>query len=439
MRSVVRIELRRSAVRWVALILVATGTWLLYSARERWTTGYMLLALDQKWYLPLLTGIAIAAGAAQAARDHRSKVGELFASVPRPRRQQAVPLLLVHGAAGFLAYTAATGLAAARIIGTAHYLRFGAVAGVVVAGALTVVAAAWFGLAAGRMLPYLAIPPVLAVAALASPLAAAGITGHRAWLSSLLFPAYGLGGGTDFVSIPGRFSVAQVVYLTGLAAGAAWLFAATGRRARLLAVLPPAIGAAAAALILQGGSAFVADPIDPAARELVCTSDTPRVCVARVHSGVLDEVTPPARAAMATLARLPNGPSRAQEDLGGARQTADTLLIPLTIGDDGHATDLDRIEGYMLRDVGVVPFVCPRDTTGPDQAVTDAATAWLLGTDPERADGESAAEAFRARDLLRTLRGLDQREAAARVAAVRRAILACSPGDGLLTRPAGAG
>ncbi|GAA0573817.1 hypothetical protein GCM10010172_68060 [Paractinoplanes ferrugineus] len=435
---ILRTELRRSGARWAALTLLVTSTWLLYSGRERWPVGYMLLALDQRWYLPLLIGLAMAAGAAQAGRERRARVGELFAGVPRPRAQQVVPMLLAYGIPLFLAYVGATALAALRIVSTAHYLRTGAFAGVVTAGALAVVAAAWFGLLIGRVLPYVATAPGLAIAALVSPLAAQWLAGRAQWLSSLVFPFTGLGGLTDFASLPGRFSIAQILYLSGLAAGAALLFAATRRRDRLRALIPPALGTAAAVLLLHGGSAFVSDPVDPAARELVCTGDGPPVCVARLHSGVLTEVTPPARAALARLARLPDGPSRAQEYLDAAdrpvHQSPDTLLIPLTIDENGHASDLDRLEGYLLRNLGVLPFACPDDSPGPDTATVAAAEAWLLGTDPEPAGRNSAAEAAEARELLRGLRRLDEPAAAARVAAVRRAVLACTTGD-LRNRP----
>ncbi|MCM4082766.1 hypothetical protein [Paractinoplanes hotanensis] len=427
MSRILFIELRRTPALWSALALLAAGTGLLYNAPQRWTSGYMILALDQRWYLSVLLGLALAIGAAQGRRDHRSRVTEMFAGVARPRLQQAVPLLLVYGSTVAAGYAGATGLAALRLAGTAEYLRAGAFAGVVAAGAVAMVAAAWFGLAAGRLLPYLVTAPLLAIASFASPLVARGITGGREWLSTLLFPSYGLGGGSDFDTIPGRFSLAQLVYLTGLAAGAALLFAAAHWRARLVAVLPPFLGAATAVLVLQGGSAFVRNPVDPDARELVCTADAPQVCVARIHSGVLDEVTPPARAALAKLARLPGAPSRAVEHLdwdSKVDQSADVVLIPLVIGDDGHAREPGKLEGYMVRDLGVVPFVCPGEAPGTDRAVVEAASAWLLGTEPEQPE---------ARSLWQRLTKLDEREAAARVAAVRRAILACEPGDGLLT------
>jgi hypothetical protein len=435
MIRILRIELRRSAVLWVGLMLLTFGTWLLYAARSRWTTGYMLLAMDQRWYLPLLTALAVAAGAWQACREHRSRVAELFASVPRPRAHQVVPVLLGYGVAAFVGYAGAWSLAALRIAGTAEYLPAGAVAGVVVAGAVAMVTAAWFGLAVGRMLPYVVTAPALAIATFAAPLVAQEITGRREWLSTLLFPGYNLGGSTEFATVHGRFSIAQVLYLTGLAAGAALLLAAAGQRARLLALLPALLGTTAAVLVLQGGSAFVGDAIDPAARELVCTGDAPHVCVARLHGGVLAEVTPPARAALAKLARLPGAPTRAEESLNPtmkAGQYPDSLLIPLTVGDDGHVNHLDRLESIMLNNVGVLPFVCPDEAPGPGAAVVDAATSWLLGVEPAQLEFGSAEDSARARELWLHLRSLDERE----VGAVRRAVLTCAPGDGLRTRPA---
>jgi hypothetical protein len=432
------IELRRSAAPWTGLTLLTASTGLLYAARDRWTSGYMILAMDQRWYLPLLTALAAAAGAWQARRERASGVTELFASVPRPRAHQVVPLLLVYGLVTFVGYVGAWSLAALRIVGTAEYLRAGAVAGVVASGVLAVVVSAWFGLVVGRMLPYLPTAPALGIATFAAPLVAPWITGHREWLSSLLFPSAGPADATEYATVHGRFSLAQVLYLTGLAVGVALLFAAARQRARMMALLPVLAGFAAAVLILQGGAAYVSSPIDPAARALVCTSDTPKVCVTRLHSGVLDEVTPPARAALAKLSRLPDAPTKAEEDLAtvpGVGLSRDRLLIPLTIGGEGHANYLDRLENFMLDNVGVRRFACPDDASGPDPVVVDAATAWLVGTEPAQLIFPDTTDPGRARDLWRALSDLDEQDAAARVAAVRRAVLTCSPGDDLLTRP----
>ncbi|AGZ41101.1 hypothetical protein [Actinoplanes friuliensis] len=434
MTRILRIELRRSGVAWMGVLLLVAGTWLLYAAPYRWTSGYMILAMDQRWYLSFLTGLAVAAGAWQGRREHRSGVLELFAGVPRPRAQQVAPILTVYGITAFVTYAGAWGLAAVSIVDTAEYLRAGAVAGVLVAGALAMVTAAWFGLAAGRLLPYLATAPLLAVATFATPLVAKGITGNREWLSALLFPSSTLGGPDDFATVPGRFSVAQVLYLTGLAASVALLFAVARKRA----LLPALLGIIAAVLVLQGGSAFVKEPIDAAARELVCTADTPKVCVARVHSGVLDEVTPPARAALAKLARLPDAPTSAEENIIPQLDIAnypDSMPIPMSIGDDGHVYEAGNLEHIMVSNVGVLPFVCPDESPGTDPVVVNAATAWLLGVDPAQLD-LATEDVAPARKVWLQLRKLDEREAAARVSAVRRAVLSCSSGDDLLARPA---
>src|SRR5690242_19468711 len=111
------------------------------------------------------------------------------------------------------------------------------------------------------MAPYLVTAPLLAIASIVSPLIARDVTWRREWLSTLIFPSYGLGGASDFATFPGRLSLAQLLLLAGLAAGAARLYAATHWRARLVALLPAALGAAAAVLVLQGGSAFVKNAV----------------------------------------------------------------------------------------------------------------------------------------------------------------------------------
>lgn len=424
MIRILGIELRRSGALPVAVTLLVVSVALLYSARERWTSGYLILALDQRWYLPLLAALAIAAGAWQGRRDHRSGVTELFATVPRPRSQQVAPVLLVQGATLFVAYVAATITAALYILDTAHYFPAAAVLGVVATGALATLTAAWSGLAIGRLLPHAVTAPALAVAVFATPAIARDVTGNREWLSTLLFPAYGLGGGTDFDTFPTTLSLAQLLYLAGLATTAALLLATTRRRVPPTALIPATLGITTAVVILQAGAPFTPTPTDPTARELVCTPDTPTVCVARIHSGVLPEVTEPARAALARLSRLPNAPTRAVEHLDQNRtaigQTPDTVLIPLTIDDSGHVNDADRLTGYMLENLGVMRFVCPEDSPGgPPEPLIAAATSWLLNSEPSPGDPETTAH-------WQQLHKLPEPAAAAQIANIRQAILTCT-------------
>lgn len=114
-RRILFIELRRSDALWVAVVLLAAGAGLLYAAPERWPSGYMMLAMDQRWYLPFFLGLAMAAGAAQGRREHRSRVTELFAGVARPRLQQVAPILMAYGGTVVVAYVGAT--VAARNVG----------------------------------------------------------------------------------------------------------------------------------------------------------------------------------------------------------------------------------------------------------------------------------------------------------------------------------
>ncbi|MEU4221834.1 hypothetical protein AB0F10_41635, partial [Actinoplanes sp. NPDC026623] len=151
MNRILGIELRRSAAAGTALILLLAGAAILYAAPARWSAGWMPLAMTQRAYLVLLWPLALAAGAWQARREHRSNVTELFATTPRPRAQRVVPTLGALCIAVVGAYLAMVAAGAPWIAGTARYLPPAALA-VVAVGALALVAAAWLGLAVGRLL-----------------------------------------------------------------------------------------------------------------------------------------------------------------------------------------------------------------------------------------------------------------------------------------------
>ena len=86
MNRILGIELRRSAALGSALGLLVVGVLGLFFAEGiGFATGWMQLAMTQRLYLVLLWPLALAAGAWQARREHRSDVAELFASTPRPR------------------------------------------------------------------------------------------------------------------------------------------------------------------------------------------------------------------------------------------------------------------------------------------------------------------------------------------------------------------
>jgi hypothetical protein len=123
MTRILGIELRRSAALGTALMLLVLGVVLLFFAEGiDFATGWMQLAMTQRLYLALLWPLALAAGAWQARREHRSNVADLFTSTPRPRAHRTVPTLGAMAVAvvgGYLAMGLVGGL---WIIGTAEYL-----------------------------------------------------------------------------------------------------------------------------------------------------------------------------------------------------------------------------------------------------------------------------------------------------------------------------
>lgn len=435
MNRVLRIELRRSAAAGAALILLLAGAVLLHVAPQRWSVGWMQLAMTQRDHLLLLWPLALAAGAWQAHREHRTNVAELFASTARPRPQRVLPALGALGIAVVGAYLATLAVAAPRIVDTAGYLPPASVV-VVAVGALALVAAVWFGLAVGRLVPSPVTAPALAVAGIALLLAGPFAFGDRPWLAMLFLPSYHMSQFSDFQTVAGGVSAAQGVWLAALAVTGVVAFAAGRRRTRALALLPAVLGAALGLLVMPRGADYVDIPIDPVAQELVCTDDTPRVCVSRVHSGLLPEVTPIARRALALLSRLPDAPTTAQEDtrvfIDGSTPpppSPDTVLIPVKADRDGHLAHAGNVLPAMLQGALAMDVVCP---DGQDTDEAKAAAYWLLGREPVAAPGELPEEQGEAVRLWQGLRQLPAPEAAARVAAFRDTARACADTTGLL-------
>jgi hypothetical protein len=422
------IELRRSAALGSALILLVAGALLLFFAdRAAFTTGWMQLAMTQRLYLAVLWPLALAAGAWQARREHRSNVAELFASTPRPRAHRTAPTLgamAVGVVAGYLAMGIAGG---GWIAGTARYLP-AAVFAVVAVGLLALIAAVWLGLAAGRLLPSPATAPALGIAGLGLLLLIPGATRPHGWLALVFSPIYEMNLPGAYTTVPGRASVAQAIWLAALAVAAVLLFASGGWRLRVAALPPVVLGAALAIAAMPRDNRYVLDAVDPVARELVCAHDDPRLCVGRVHSGLLDEVAPPAREALTVLAKLPSPPTRVHEDTTTYVPTVyppwqdDVVLLRVDAGPDGHLADRDGV----LAEVVAGAFASRGDCdhfAGPDEKV--AAAYWLIGREPSAPDAAA---------LWRSLRQLPGAEAQARVVALRRAALSCTVENGQLSR-----
>ncbi|GIF08373.1 hypothetical protein [Actinoplanes siamensis] len=419
MSRALSIELRRSAAPGSALILLAVGVALLYLVAEaEWSAGWMQLVMAQRLYLALLWPLALAAGAWQGRRERQSNVTELFASTPRPRASRVVPTvgaMALTIVAGYLLMGLVGGLA---IVSTAHYLP-PQVAAVTAVGALALVAGVWLGMAAGHLLPWLVTAPAVAVAGLGVLLTIPAATRPKGWLALVFSPIYEMNLPEDYATVPGRVSVSQAIWLAALALAGLLLFASSGWRVRVAALLPVALGAVLAITVMPHHDRLVVDAVDPVAKELVCARDEPRVCVSRVHEGLLPEVVPQAREALTVLAKLPGMPSRVHEDTTTylpyvpAPRTADVALVTIRGGKTGDLTS-KIVTGVFARS-----YDCEK---GPDWADTLAAAYWLIGRTPVAEEPDVAADALiRWRELGKLPAG----EAAARVTAIRDAAVGC--------------
>ncbi|MEV8512175.1 hypothetical protein [Dactylosporangium sp. NPDC051484] len=438
MSRILRIELRRSAALWAGLILLLAGVVMCYVGPQRWSSGWMALAMIEREYLMLMAPLALAAGAWQSRRESRAGLSELLESTPRPRLQRVLPVLGALGLAVIGGYLAVLAVTAPWIAGTARYLPAAAFA-VVTVGALTVAAAAWLGVAVGRLWPSIAAGPVLACAGIGWLMGFPAAIRGQQWLGMLFSPMYGMSRFSDYETVSGRLTAAQTVWLVALVVAVYILHGVEGRRARLAASLPLVLGVAVAITVVPHDRS-VAHAIDPVARELVCTTDAPKVCVARVHSALLPEVTPQARQALALLARLPQPPAEAYEDTtttwgSGVPELgpdpAGVALMTITVDDRGHLAfpnDLvPRIVGRVLANVGRCPG-------GLDSSVLRAATYWLVGTEPPdepRVDDDRRND--HVRQLWQGLLKLPEARALARVAAVREGALRCADLEGMLS------
>jgi hypothetical protein len=264
-----------------------------------------------------------------------------------------------------------------------------------------------------------------------------GATRPRGWLALVFSPIYEMNMPDAYTTVPGRASVAQAIWLGALAVTAVLLFASGGWRLRVAALLPVVLGAALAITVMPHHDRVVNAAIDPVARELVCAEGRPRVCVSRVHSGLLSEVSPQARKGLTILATLPDAPAQVNEDTTTYIPAVyppwheDVVLLRVEAGPDAHLLNADGV----LADVVVGAFASPpRCERSAGLTEKLAAAYWLIGREPVVGETYEPANIATAVQLWQSLRRLPVGEAKARVVALRRAALACSVSDGMISR-----
>ncbi|WP_406004735.1 hypothetical protein OG440_37825 [Streptomyces sp. NBC_00637] len=435
MNRILAIELRRSAALGAALVIAAAGTLVLHATAGRWSGGWMALVMTQREYLAVLSPLAMAAGAWQSYREHRANVAELFAGTPRPRPQRIVPILVTTGLTVLAAYLLTLLAAAPRIADTARYLPPAAGA-VVAVGLIAMIASVWLGLAVGRLIPALATAPALAVTGFVL-LVLAPHTLPDGGVTAAFSPAMGMSMFSDYDTVDGEVSLAQALWTAAVAAAGVVLLAVRHRRSAFAALVPLALGATATLLVVPTGDAYARGTLDPAAQELVCTHDAPRVCVSRAHEGLLPEVTPKARHALELLSNT--SLVTAHEDTTtfspptAPRPRADTALMRITVDRHGRLAHPGRLEPAMLTAVFTGPPGCA-DTW--NFQVATAAAYWLLDREPATGPEGLESDDPEAAKLWRQLKTLPPAEAGARVRAVYQAARTCQDTTDLLTRSA---
>ncbi|MTK01580.1 hypothetical protein FF096_05950 [Micromonospora sp. CP22] len=439
--SVYGIELRRSAALGAALLTVAVGVGALYAAPGRWAAGWMTLAMTSREYLLLLWPLALAAGAWQGRREHRAKVGELFATTPRSRLRRILPVVGAMAVTLAVAYLLMTAAGIAWIVTTAAYVPVLNFTVVTAVGALSLVAAAWLGLAIGRMLPALVTAPAVGVAGVLLVFLSA--IRLPDWLAAAVSPVHGAVSFHAFQTIDNRVSGALAISMIALAVTGLLLFAADGWRARTAALVPVLLGLTMAAVVVPRDEEVLNWPVDPVARELVCTDDAPTVCVSRVHANVLDALTPLAREGLSALAKLPGAPAAVHEET--SRFGSDEVrslndgVVRIMIRSDRRG-GLGHPAAVVYETVRGLGVDYDEKCHNRDEAAERAATYWLLDREPQSEvevipevfyeDPEVTVEAVR---LWHSLRELPDDEALARVTALRDALLACADLTGILS------
>lgn len=402
-----RIELLRGAAPVAAASTLVLGGLTLYSmagdAWAGWAGRWMPFAASVRMSLYVVGALAVAAGAWQAGRERRRRIGELLGSTPRPTWQPFVVTWAAVTLGAFMGLLVIVLAGVALIAPVASYggsgwwwvllLAFPGLA------ALTAL-----GVAAGRLVPLRLTAPVAAIGCYALMVGAVdsgrfgGVVFLAPTLSNYDAPGY---------LLPGEIGIQQALWFVGLTATA---LVFVGARRRWLAVLPAAVALAGAVPLLQQPPWSAWQP-DPAALELVCTDDAPDVCLTRLNAFLLDDVTVPVRRELDRWDGVLGGPVRAVDDM--VQYTGDGLAGDvLGVSVQGTASLTGGFTGPLPYGQGLAswnaPLSCAEGTRGRHLLVIDVAYAW---GDPSATEpGRNESDVIQALDRLKGMPEADQKD-----------------------------
>ncbi|WP_409185000.1 hypothetical protein F9C11_12365 [Amycolatopsis sp. VS8301801F10] len=441
MRSVFRIELRRTIAPWVPIAILAVSLGLLVFSRgpwnydsAAWNATWLTAVRWPRYLLVLMWPIIVGAAAIQGMRDARAGVGELFGSTPRPAGQRAATLGLALGFAAVVGYLVLVAAGVGQVIAKGGLFTTAWVMQLVL-GVLSVIAGVALGLGLGRLLPYPITPPVLAVLALAGGFYAqvSGMNGVGPNAMVLL--------GVGQVQPHGPFDLpspavelGQLSWLLGLTAAGILLLLASSTRAKVFALLPVAAGLAVALPLFPAWSTDN-DVQDKMAAALVC--DGP-VCVTRLHEDWLSTVAGPGKESLRRLEKLPHPPTRVEESTEPFRTNRAGPRDPsrVLINQDDYALQ-DKsgssLTLALLSGAGTSP--CHAASYGGEQNDREDAARWVMA---QWLVGSYTPPSSRRQPPLQpqtdpawaALKAAPEAEQTARMAAARQAELTCT-GDPL--------
>jgi len=389
--TIFRIELRRSIAPWAGLAVVAVvlgylfvsnGPW--WHDPAPWHVQTTTTALWLRYMLVFLWPIALGLGAIQGMRDGRCGVSELLSTVSRPAWQRAARLA---GAVGLLA---ALGFVLSFLAGTVEvavhdgFISWSFVP-VIAVGVLAVIAGTSFGLAVGRLLPHPLTAPTLSVVTLSFSLVCwfALQDGGSSLLSTqaaLLAPALAEPRGA-LVTTAAWVDIGQAAWFIALAVAGFLLLAAKSVHAKLLGLLPVAIGAAVALPLFPTATADILTP-DTTAAQQVCDGS---VCVSQLHQALLPALSVAGKDALSKLAALPNAPTRVQEwtasDPPGAVPARDpgVVYVDFQRNEALAKASTDGLRDVLLAGAGAPTCVPFSRVSLPDTAARMISAAYFTG------------------------------------------------------------
>ncbi|GAB3283722.1 hypothetical protein [Kineosporia babensis] len=380
-----RIELRRSVALGIGLALLAFGAFTILAGGYFRYGGWAALSYTLRDSLLILWPLAAGAGAWQARREQSRGVAELMTTSARPAAAQLAPVAIALAVTVSLAYllTLLAGSVRLWLSPAQPYLTLPGLAAAGV-GALSLITAAWTGLAVGRAVPSRFTAPGLTlitfmIGAALQEFDLLSNTHDPGLLLATISAPYQ----QDWVQLPLSLSALQAFWLTALAFSAFCFTLARHRRGRALAVVPATLALMVTFPLLPAPTPDGWDTAfreDPEAMRPVCAEGEPRVCVMRVHSGLLEDLTPPIRQALKAMETLPSAPTAATEVRAeSGSPDRQTLGFEIVLGAAGRLEEPGLITFETLREAMAPACEPPSDASFEDYS--DRSLAWdLAGT-----------------------------------------------------------